>query len=62
MPPWTAVDIAARARAAGVLIAVWTPSRLRLVTHRDLDAQAIATTTSVLARIFGDDRSIGGRP
>lgn len=46
----SAPEIAARARADGVLITVWTPTRLRLVTHRDNSDEDIATAAAVLAR------------
>lgn len=46
----SAPDIAARARGEGVLISIWTPTRLRLVTHRDVGTQAIDTAAATLAR------------
>jgi threonine aldolase len=46
----SAPEIAARARADRVLITVWTPTRLRLVTHRDNSDEDIATAAAVLAR------------
>jgi threonine aldolase len=48
-----AAEFATRARADGVLLTVWTPTRLRLVTHRDVSDQDIATAASVLTRTFG---------
>jgi len=51
-PPRTAAEVAQQARDAGVLIAVWTATRLRVVTHRDIDDQDIETVTSVLSEIL----------
>jgi hypothetical protein len=50
--------VAARARTEGVLVTVWTPDRLRLVTHRDVDESGIGVAASVLSRIFGDGRAM----
>lgn len=49
--PLTAADVVGRARAAGVLIIAWTPSRIRMVTHRDLTDDDIRAAIAVLSEI-----------
>jgi len=61
-PPRGAVEIASRAKAAGVLATAWTSTRLRLMTHRDVDRQAIETAGGVLGDILsGRQPGIGTR-
>jgi threonine aldolase len=45
-------DVAARARAEGVLVSVLGPSTIRLVTHLDVDAKACERAGNVLARVL----------
>jgi acetylornithine/succinyldiaminopimelate/putrescine aminotransferase len=49
-----APDIAKRLAARGLLVSVWTPSRLRVVTHLDVSTaeidEAAATMREVLER------------
>jgi threonine aldolase len=58
-PPRNAVEIARRAKDAGVLAIAWTATRLRLTTHRDIDATAIETAGAVLRKILSG--TTGGR-
>ena len=45
-----AAAVATRARALGVLLAVWTPSRLRAVTHLDAPMEQVRTAALKLAQ------------
>jgi threonine aldolase len=45
----TADEVVAHARAAGVQIGAWTPTRLRCVLHLDIDDAALAQAGKVLA-------------
>ena len=49
-PPRDAAEIARRARAGGVLILVWTATRLRMVVHRDVDRAGISVAVDAIAR------------
>jgi threonine aldolase len=42
--------VARRAAADGVLVTVWSPTRIRMVTHLDVDAAAIERAGAVVAR------------
>jgi threonine aldolase len=44
----TSTDVAARAKAHGVLISPWHASRVRAVTHLDADAAAVARGAEVI--------------
>jgi threonine aldolase len=55
-PPRAASDIVQAARAAGVLVYAWTPSRIRMVVHRDVSDADIETAISVLSSV------LAGRP
>ncbi|MEP6622080.1 MAG: GntG family PLP-dependent aldolase [bacterium] len=44
----SSADVAARARAKGVLISTWNPTRVRAVAHLDVDAAAIARGAEVV--------------
>ncbi len=52
--PHVAADVVRAARAAGVLIIAWTPSRVRMVTHRDVTDADIEAAISVLATVLTD--------
>ncbi|MDB4913239.1 MAG: threonine aldolase [Gemmatimonadetes bacterium] len=47
-PSVTASDVAAKAREMGVLISVWTPSRIRAVAHLDVDADIMTQAAAVV--------------
>lgn len=47
----TPVEVAERARAEGVLVSPFGPSRLRAVTHLDVDGVGVARAGDVLARL-----------
>jgi hypothetical protein len=44
----TSADVAARARAAGVLISPWTNTRVRAVAHLDADTAAVRRAAEVV--------------
>lgn len=48
----SAPAIAARAAEQGVLLSVWTPTRLRAVTHLDVSADEARSAGEVLARLL----------
>jgi threonine aldolase len=48
----TARDVAVGAAQHGVLVAVWAPHRIRMVTHLDVDIPAIRTAAAVLRRVL----------
>jgi threonine aldolase len=43
-----ASDVVARAKAGGVLITAWTPTRIRAVAHLDVDAAAVTRAAAVV--------------
>jgi threonine aldolase len=49
----SASDVAARAKAGGVLVTSWSPTRIRCVLHLDVDDAACARAATVLAEILG---------
>lgn len=49
----TAATVVDAARAKGVLIAAWSPTRVRLVTHLDVSAAQAAEAAEVLATVLG---------
>ena len=53
-PPRVASEVVRAARAAGVLLIAWTPSRIRMVTHRDLTDADVQTAISVLSTVLTD--------
>jgi threonine aldolase len=53
-PPRTAPMVAGQARAAGVLVTVWTPTRLRVVTHRDINDRDVEIAIEVLGGVLGN--------
>jgi threonine aldolase len=52
LPRPAAADVAARAAALGVLLSVWTPTRLRAVTHLDVDDDAVRSAGEIVARVL----------
>jgi threonine aldolase len=46
-------DVVARAKAGGVLVTSWSPTRIRCVLHLDIDDAACARAAAVLAEILG---------
>ena len=50
LPTANAAEVAARAKALGVLVAVWTPSRLRAVTHLDAPMEQVRVAAGKLAQ------------
>jgi threonine aldolase len=53
--PLTATDVARRAEAAGLRIAVWSPTRLRVVTHLDASADDVDQAATILRRVLAVD-------
>jgi threonine aldolase len=49
----SSVDVVARAKAGGVLVTSWSPTRIRCVLHLDIDDAACARAAAVLAEILG---------
>jgi threonine aldolase len=49
---WTAAALAAAAREEGVLISALGPTFARLITHLDVDDDAITTAADVLTRLL----------
>ena len=52
----SAESVAARAAARDVLVAVWTPTRIRAVTHLDVSATSIRAAARVLGDVLADAR------
>jgi len=50
--PWTATDLVRAARDEGVLVSALGPRRVRLVTHLDVDADAVESAAKVLAALL----------
>jgi threonine aldolase len=50
LPRPAAADVAGRAAALGVRLSVWTPTRLRAVTHLDVDADAVRRAGELVVR------------
>ncbi len=50
LPAPVAADVAARAAADGVRVSVWSPTRVRLVTHLDVDDAGARRAGEVVAR------------
>ena len=50
LPAPVAADVTARAAAEGVRISVWSPTRVRLVTHLDIDDAGARRAGEVVAR------------
>jgi threonine aldolase len=48
----TARSVAAQAAELGVLVAVWAPHRVRMVTHLDVDRAAVTRAADVLCRLL----------
>ena len=53
--PLSATELQARARAAGVLVGAVTPTRVRIVTHLDVDDHDIAHAIDVLGHLLRVD-------
>jgi threonine aldolase len=49
LPSANSAQVAERARAQGVLLSVWSPTRLRAVTHLDVDDAAVRRAGEVVA-------------
>ncbi|AHG90417.1 aromatic amino acid beta-eliminating lyase/threonine aldolase [Gemmatirosa kalamazoonensis] len=50
LPQPTATSVLDRARALGVLLSFWTPTRVRAVTHLDVDAAGVRRAADAIAR------------
>ena len=50
LPAPAAADVAARAGEAGVRVSVWSPTRVRMVTHLDIDDAGARRAGEVVAR------------
>jgi threonine aldolase len=50
--PLTAPDVARRAEADGLRIAVWSPTRLRVVTHLDASTDDVDQAAAILCRVL----------
>ena len=50
--PLTAPEIARRAEAAGLRIAVWSPTRLRVVTHLDASTEDVDSAATILRGVL----------
>jgi threonine aldolase len=50
--PLTAPDVARRAEADGLRIAVWSPTRLRVVTHLDASTDDVDQAAAILRRVL----------
>ena len=50
----SAESVAAKAAARDVLVAIWTPTRIRAVTHLDVSASSIRTAARVLGDVLDD--------
>jgi threonine aldolase len=50
--PLTGAELAAKARAEGVLVSALGPSTVRLVTHLDVDDAGCQRAGAVLARLI----------
>lgn len=59
LPAPTAAEVAARAAEAGVRISVWSPSRVRMVTHLDVDDAGARRAGAVVAQAL--DEVLGER-
>jgi threonine aldolase len=51
-PPLTAADVAREAAARGLLVSVWTASRIRVVTHLDVTAAEVDEAASILREVL----------
>jgi threonine aldolase len=51
-PPLTAPDVASRAQADGLRIAVWSPTRLRVVTHLDASTDDVDRAATILRGVL----------
>ena len=49
-PPLQAARVAALAAAEGILLSVWTPTRLRMVMHLDVDAASVRAAADIILR------------
>jgi len=49
----SSADVVTRAKAGGVLVTSWSPTRIRCVLHLDVDDAACARAAAVLAEILG---------
>lgn len=54
LPTPRAADVVARAKALGVLVSAWTPSRIRAVTHLDAPAGLVADAALKLSRALSE--------
>lgn len=50
--PTTAADVARAAAARGVLVSVWTATRIRVVTHLDVSAQQIDNAADIMREVL----------
>ena len=50
--PLTAADVAREAAARGLLVSVWTASRIRVVTHLDVTAAEVDEAASILREVL----------
>ncbi|MBV9878903.1 MAG: hypothetical protein JO180_00320, partial [Gemmatirosa sp.] len=52
LPRPAASEVATKAGALGVRLSIWTPTRLRAVTHLDVDADAVRRAAEIVARVL----------
>jgi hypothetical protein len=53
--PRTAPDVARRAESEGLRIAVWSTTRLRIVTHLDASTDDVDQAAAILRRVLAFD-------
>ena len=58
LPTACAAAVAKRAAALGVLVAVWTPSRLRAVTHLDAPMELVAKAALLIAQALEEESAV----
>ena len=61
-PELPAMALVDAARAKGLLVTPWSPSRIRVVTHRDADDAAIDRAAEVLVQLLEQTGYLSGAP
>jgi threonine aldolase len=56
----SAFDVVPRAAERGVLVTPWSPTRIRAVTHLDVDREDVAAAADVLAELLDELASTAG--
>jgi threonine aldolase len=51
-PGVAADEVVRRAKDRGVLVGVWTPTRIRAATHLDVDAAAVERAAGILQGVL----------